>query len=51
MIGLRDRDDLKKVFTTGASTLQMVPVSRKFFPHAEIFGEESILGHEGAKHI
>lgn len=51
MIGLRDPDDLKRVFTSGPSKLQMVPVSRKFFPHAEIFGEESILGYEGPRHI
>lgn len=51
MIGLRDPADLKQVFTTGASKLQMAPVSRKFFPHAEVFGEESIVGYEGDKHI
>ncbi len=51
MIGLRDPDDIKEVFTTGASKLQMLPASRKFFPHAEVFGEESIIGYEGEKHI
>lgn len=50
MIGLRDPGDIKQVFTTGATKLQMSPVSRKFFPHAEIFGEESIVGYEGGKH-
>lgn len=51
MIGLRDPADIKQVFTTGASTLQMVPVSRKFLPHAEIFGQESLIGYEGQEHI
>ena len=51
MIGLRDPQDIKQVFTTGASKLQMRPASRKFFPHAEIFGEESIVGYEGPQHI
>lgn len=50
MIGLRDPHDIKQVFTTGASTLTMTSVSRKFFPHAEIFGEDSIIGYEGAQH-
>ena len=40
MIGLRDPEDIKQVFTTGAAKLQMSPVSRKFFPHAEIFGDQ-----------
>jgi cytochrome P450 len=50
-IALRDPEDLKQVFRTGESTLQMVPVSRRFFPHAEIFGEESMIGYEGEPHI
>jgi cytochrome P450 len=44
-------DDAKKVFTTGNSTLQLVPAMDRFTPHHAIFGEHTLISMEGEEHI
>jgi cytochrome P450 len=44
-------DDVKKVFCTGNSTLQLVPAMDRFTPHHAVFGEHTLISMEGEEHI
>ncbi len=51
MVCVTHPKDVKRVFTADPETLYAALVVKRFLPHHLIFGEEVIVGYDGAKHL
>ncbi len=51
MVCVTHPKDIKRVFTADPETLYAAVVVKRFLPHHLIFGEEIIVGYDGAKHL
>ncbi len=48
---LTNPEDIKQVYAASNDVLQLVPAMDRFVPHHAIFGENTLIGVEGAAHL